>query len=168
VMNNYWHTNFKADQSGTLNFRYRLLFGQGPFRANAAIPQARAFALPLMAYPTMRSSAAQTARPPAIPQPAMSSFIQCDPAVLRLLQCRTLEDRDAGRTLRLVFWGESTEDATRIRFGGGWQLTHSTLVDLNGHLLRELVAQENSVVLPAIRGKITALDCEIKREPSHG
>ncbi|MCY0900413.1 MAG: hypothetical protein OWU33_16065 [Firmicutes bacterium] len=167
-MNNYWHTNFKADQSGTLNFRYRLLLGQGPFHANAAMLQARAFALPLMAYPTLRSSAGQTGHPPATPQPAASSFIQCDPTVVRVLQCRTLEDRDGGRTLQLVFWGESTVDATRIRFGGGWQLTHSAVVDLNGHILRELVVQENSVVLPATRGTITALECAIKHEPSHG
>jgi hypothetical protein len=55
-MNNYWHTNYKADQEGPVTLRYGISPHAGSEPATAKRLAAE-FANPLIAVPTSRSSA---------------------------------------------------------------------------------------------------------------
>jgi len=50
VMNNYWHTNYKADQDGVSNFRY-VLKPHGKFSYTETEKAVASFTQPLMAFP---------------------------------------------------------------------------------------------------------------------
>ena len=60
VMNNYWHTNYKADQEGPVTFRYSIL-PHGAFRADAAARAGAGAREPLLV------AAAAGPRPPVEP-----------------------------------------------------------------------------------------------------
>jgi hypothetical protein len=50
VMNNYWHTNYKADQNGVTHFRYALR-PHGPINNSEIEKAAVEFSEPLLSYP---------------------------------------------------------------------------------------------------------------------
>ena len=55
LMNNYWHTNYKADQEGWGTFRFSIL-PHGPFEADAAARRGREAREPLVALPARGAS----------------------------------------------------------------------------------------------------------------
>lgn len=63
VMNNYWETNYKADQEGLAEFRYALTPYRGPFNALAAARRGLAEMRPLIVAP---ASPDASSLPPAI------------------------------------------------------------------------------------------------------
>jgi alpha-mannosidase len=93
VMNNYWFTNYRAQQGGRFVFRYAITSGRGLDReALARFDQdTRA---PVFAYPFLSSfsaAIAQTGRPlPA----AGGSFLACDAPNLEMVTFKEAEDGD--------------------------------------------------------------------------
>jgi len=91
VMNNYWHTNYKADQEGPVTFRFVVL-PHGPFRPDAAARAGAEAREPLLV------AAAAGPRPPAEPLLAVA------PAAVRVTALRPGPD---GRS-----WTVALENAT--------------------------------------------------------
>ncbi len=71
LMNNYWHTNYKADQEGRATFRFSIV-PHGPYEADAAVRRGREAREPLLVLPSRAAS------PPSRP----SLFRVSPPAVL--------------------------------------------------------------------------------------
>jgi alpha-mannosidase len=55
LMNNYWHTNYKADQEGRAEFRFSIA-PHGPYEAEAAVRRGREAREPLLVLPSRAGS----------------------------------------------------------------------------------------------------------------
>ena len=86
VMNNYWHTNYKAQQGGRHVFRFSLTSNRGAFSKAEAVSQGWEMFFPPVAQ---RGSGKQER---ALPVPARS-LVGVEPARLPLLAFKQAEDR---------------------------------------------------------------------------
>lgn len=91
VMNNYWFTNYRAQQGGRFVFRYAITSGRGLGREELARFD-QDTRTPVLAYPFLSSFSAaisQTDRP----MPARGgSFLTCDAANLEMVTLKEAED----------------------------------------------------------------------------
>ena len=101
VMNNHWHTNYKADQQGPVTFRYAIA-PHGKFAPDAAARFGQGFARPLLSLPA--SSA----------QPVKSLLQLSSPGVT----VSELKPSDDGKAWIVRLWGASGRDE-RVRLT--WQ-----------------------------------------------
>ncbi len=108
AMNNYWHTNYKADQSGPVELRYRIIpheefYQEDALRAELELRQ------PLLVFP---ASAKQEPR---------QSLLTIDPPDVVALSVKPTPD---GRALLLYLYNPSnrTQDAVRVtaNVGAEW------------------------------------------------
>lgn len=98
VMNNYWFTNYRAQQGGRFVFRYFLTSGHGLGREELARFDQDTRA-PVVAYPFLSSFSAAIAQADR-PMPAGgASFLTCDAANLEMVTLKEAED-GAGFILR--------------------------------------------------------------------
>jgi len=102
VMNNHWHTNFKADQAGKMVMRYRLLLHHSGFDAEMSQRMGVAAATPLLAFPVLRGEAGMVAEPEPADLPAESSFLKFTPQAVQIIDLAE-ETSDAG-TLMTITW----------------------------------------------------------------
>jgi hypothetical protein len=102
VMNNHWHTNFKADQAGKMVMRYRLLLHHTGFDAEMSQRMGVAAATPLLAFPVLRGEAGMVAEPESADLPAESSFLKFTPQAVQVIDLAE-ETSDAG-TLMTITW----------------------------------------------------------------
>ena len=93
VMHNYWFTNYRAQQGGTLRFRYSITSGDGLSRESLARFDADTRS-PVLAYPFVSSFSAKvgdTSRPfPA----ASGSFLSLDAPNLQIVVFKAADDED--------------------------------------------------------------------------
>jgi alpha-mannosidase len=75
VMNNYWHTNYKADQEGPVEFRYTII-PHGAFRAEEVLRRGREGRRPLLAAVT----------DPSIPLSAPMVFINSETVIVESIR----------------------------------------------------------------------------------
>ena len=85
AMNNYWHTNYKAEQGGRQVFRFSLTSNRGPFSARNALVQGWDMFCPPVA------GSGQAKSKPLLP--AAQSLISIQPAGLPLLALKQSEDK---------------------------------------------------------------------------
>ncbi len=88
VMNNYWFTNYRAQQGGRFVFHYSLTSGRGLGREELARFDADTRA-PVLAYPCVLSSAARHAR---VDRPPVGSFLRLDAPNLEVVTLKAAED----------------------------------------------------------------------------
>ena len=93
IMNNYWHTNYKASQGGPFVFRFTLTSHRGAFSKREALVQGWEMFCP----PVARHG--QDGRRPLLPA-AAKELLTVEPAGLPLLAFKPAED-GAGYILRL-------------------------------------------------------------------
>lgn len=87
VMNNYWHTNYKAKQGGHLVFQYSLTSSKGGFSKKDAVVKGWNMYCPAVA------SRGEGEHKAALPSTAMS-FVKVKPAGLPLTTIKEAEDLD--------------------------------------------------------------------------
>jgi len=144
VMNNYWFTNYRAQQGGTFRFRYSIFSGKDLSREQLARFDADTRA-PVLAYPfasTFSANISQADRPmPA----AAGSFLGLDAPNLQMVVFKEAEDGD-GYILRF------RETAGRK---GEAELKLPTLHVTSAHLCngvevnqRKLLSKAKSVIVP--------------------
>ncbi len=97
VMNNYWHTNFKADQEGTVTFHYALI-PHGLFNLPETQRAGLSFNQPLLTIPTERMT------------PAGSLFTLSNHNVI----VTSLSREDQGLSVRIFNTGEAPERFTIV------------------------------------------------------
>jgi hypothetical protein len=93
IMHNYWFTNYRAQQGGTLRFRYSLTSGDRLSREALAHFDADTRS-PVLAYPFVSSFSAKvgdTSRPFAA---ASGSFLSLEPANLQMVVFKAADDED--------------------------------------------------------------------------
>jgi hypothetical protein len=99
ALNNYWFTNYRAEQGGTFKFRYSITSGDALDRVALARFDADTRA-PVLAYPFVSSFSAGVAKA-GRPMPAASgSFLALDAPNLQMVTLKEAEDHD-GFILRL-------------------------------------------------------------------
>jgi hypothetical protein len=118
VMNNYWHTNYKADQAGLAVFRYSLI-PHAAFRPEAAVRSGREAREPLLAATVTGASQAEPPAPLARidPPEILVSSIRPLPggsSWLVYLYNPTSQDQDA-----TVEWNKTAAVAMRFSDGFG-------------------------------------------------
>jgi hypothetical protein len=96
VMNNYWHTNYKADQSGPVEFRY-FIYLHGGFK-----PAAAARAVVECREPLIAVTAPSSKRPPG-------SLFRIEPAEILSLSVKPIEE---GHAWLLYLYNPSDEKQT--------------------------------------------------------
>jgi alpha-mannosidase len=112
VMNNYWFTNYRAQQGGQFKFRYSITSGKNVSRETLAQFDADT-RTPVFAYPFFSSFSAQIAQADR-PMPAASgSFFNCDATNLQFVAFKEAEDND-GWVLRLREIGGKKGEATVV------------------------------------------------------
>ena len=86
ILNNYWHTNYKARQGGRLVFRYSLTSRKGPFSKRRAVADGWNMYCPAVA------GRGQTNAKPVLSAPARS-LLTVEPAGLPLTTIKGAEDQ---------------------------------------------------------------------------
>ena len=93
LMHNYWFTNYRAQQGGTLRFHYSLTSGEHLDRESLARFDADTRA-PVLAYPLISSFSAKVGDI-SRPLPAASgSFLSLDSPNLQIVTLKAAEDED--------------------------------------------------------------------------
>lgn len=98
VMHNYWFTNYRSQQGGTLRFRYSITSGQSMTRRQLARFDADTRA-PVMAYPFVSSFSAKVGGESRPLPAAGGSFLALDAADLQIVTLKAAED-EGGYILR--------------------------------------------------------------------
>jgi alpha-mannosidase len=93
VMNNYWHTNYKADQEGPTTFRYSIRPHRGPHDPIGAARFGREASGPLLAVPADPAGNAET--PPRLEVKSADAIVE------------TLKPSEDGKALVLRLFGAS-------------------------------------------------------------
>ena len=107
VMNNYWHTNYKADQDGPVGFRFGIV-PHGVFRADEAAREGAAARAPLLV------AAAAGAAPPASP------LVTVAPAAVLVTDLRGGAD---GRSWRVQLYNPTARvQRAMLRWRGGMRV----------------------------------------------
>ena len=102
VMNNHWHTNYKADQEGPVTFRYAIA-PHGVFSPDAAARFGQGVSRPLIALP-------------ASGQPMKGSLLQVSSPGVTVSE---LKPSDDGKAWIVRLWGASGRDQNvRLRWRG--------------------------------------------------
>lgn len=144
VMHNYWFTNYRAEQGGTLRFRYSLTSGRDLGRIALAEFDSDTRA-PVLAYPFVSSFSARVGGDHRPLPPAGASFLALDDPNLQVVTFKEAEDGD-GWILRLrEIAGKSGEARLAVppaRLKKAWLCNG---VEVN---LRELPLADNGVKLP--------------------
>ena len=118
AMNNYWHTNYKADQSGPVRFRYSIL-AHGGFDPVDAVKFGMERRQPLIAAVVDAS------------RPTLSSLFTLDPSSVVVESVRPL---DSGHSWLLSLYNPASADANvRISWKGGGDVG-VCVSDLSGRL----------------------------------
>jgi alpha-mannosidase len=97
VMNNYWHTNYKADQEGSVTFRYSIL-PHGPFRPEEAARFGREQREPLIAVPADNAG------------PALEPLLHIEPSSVLVHSVKPL----AGGKSFLIYLYNPTASAQKV------------------------------------------------------
>ncbi len=144
VMNNYWFTNYRAQQDGTFQFRFSITSGRNLDRVALARFDADTRA-PVLAYPFVSSFSASVAKA-GRPLPAASgSFLQVTAANLQVVTLKEAEDHD-GFILRLRETagqaGAAKVTLATLRLGEAW------LCDGVEVPKSKLASTENQVTVP--------------------
>jgi hypothetical protein len=99
AMNNYWFTNYRAEQEGTFHYRFSITSGRTLDRVALAQFDADTRS-PVLAYPFVSTFSAGVAKA-GRPLPASgASFLSCDTPNLQVVTLKEAEDHD-GFVLRL-------------------------------------------------------------------
>jgi hypothetical protein len=152
VMNNHWHTNFRADQAGTMVLRYRLRLHAGGFDADRSQRVGLEAATPLLARVILGGEAGQVIAPPPGARPATASFLHILPEVAQILDCqeeRTLEGRVM--TLTVLPWTEVFDGS--LTLGGPDVIQQAWYVSPSGEVGQDLVVQDGTVNWAGRAGK---------------
>jgi alpha-mannosidase len=144
AMNNYWFTNYRAQQGGRFVFRFSITSGRDLNREQLADFDADTRA-PIIPYPFLSSFSAAIAQADRPLPPGGGSFLGLEAPNLQLVTIKEAEEEN-GWILR---WREVSGRA------GEAELTTPTLKIKEAHLcngveepLRKLPASENSVIVP--------------------
>ncbi len=131
VMNNLWHTNFKADQPGPLVLRYRLHLHSGGFDAVASQRVGMGAAVPVLAGSVYRGAAGIVEEKDPVAVSAIASGLRITPDAVRIIDV-TADSRSDGRLISLTWlpWTDVAEDQGQLtldlgslrQVGKAWQL----------------------------------------------
>lgn len=140
VMNNYWFTNYKAQQGGRQVFRFSLTSNAGPFRKAQAVAQGWEMFCPAVAQP----GAGTPGGKPVLREPA-KELVGVQPAHLPLLALKRGE-RDGSFVFRFCdFSGEGGNLKLRLPKVAGEAFT----CDLVESVLQPAAVQADTVSVPA-------------------
>ena len=129
VMNNYWHTNYKAQQGGRFRFRFSLTSSAGGFSKRDAVVKGWDMFCPLVAAP------GQSGHKPLFSS-AAKSLIKVEPAGLPLTAVKEAEDKN-GFVFRLCDFAGLGGTARLILPKPVDALSSCDLVEANAHQLKE-------------------------------
>jgi alpha-mannosidase len=104
VMNNYWHTNYKARQGGRFTFRFSLTSSGGRFSKSAAVVNGWNMFCPPVAAPGLGAHTARLSAP-------TGSLVSVSPSGLPLTACKLAEDQ-SGYIFRFCDFSGSGGTAT--------------------------------------------------------
>jgi alpha-mannosidase len=137
LMNNYWHTNYKARQGGHFVFRYSLTSGAGGFSKGDAVVKGWNMFCPAVAQ------AGQGAHQPVI-SAAAKSLVSVEPAGLPLTTIKEAEDKN-GFVFRCCDYAGLGGTAKLLLTVPARQVFGCNLVETGAHDLNE---RGQSVTLP--------------------
>jgi alpha-mannosidase len=104
ILNNFWFTNFPADQRGRLRIRYRVLPHNGPFDPVATARLAAEMLVPPFVHGIVDKPVGLLERPEGWPRPgtlaAEASFLSIAPDNVMMVECKNAED-GRGMIIRL-------------------------------------------------------------------
>jgi alpha-mannosidase len=130
VMSNYWHTNYKADQSGPVEFRY-FLYPHGGFKPAVAARYGIECREPLTAV-----LAAPSKRPPG-------SLFRIEPPELLTLSIKPIEE---GHAWILYLYNPSDEKQTAVVHWNAAAPVTVLASDISGKILSDT---DNNIEMPA-------------------
>jgi hypothetical protein len=134
AMNNYWHTNYKADQEGRVTFRFSVV-PHGPFEAAAAVRSGRESREPLLVV------ASNGATPPT------SSLLHVSPPGVLVSSLKPLDAGRAGRAGWLVSLYNPTGRAQEASLA--WGRSSPVTLSLSGPSGRPGEPIDGTVTVPA-------------------
>ncbi|MCA9236370.1 MAG: hypothetical protein KDA44_12930 [Planctomycetales bacterium] len=153
VMNNYWFTNYRAEQGGEFTFYYSVTSGEGLSRADVANFDADTRS-PILAYPYISSFSASVAQGERPLDAASGSFLSLDEPNLQLVGVKAAEDGH-GYIVRLLETAGQAGDATLALPHVVLQAAHlCNGVEVNQ---RELTASAGEVSFPYQPHRFTTL-----------
>lgn len=134
AMHNYWFTNYRAEQEGTLQFRYSIISGEGLTREQLARFDADTRG-PVLAYPFVSSFSAKVGGEDRPLSPASGAFLGLDAPNLQWVTCKAAEDGDG-------FIVRFREVAGRA---GAAELSFPTLLLKEAHLCNGVEANQQKL-----------------------
>ena len=129
IMNNYWHTNYKASQGGPFAFRYSLTSGNGGFSKKDAVVKGWNM------YCPPATSRGQKDHKPLLSS-AAQSLVAVEPVGLPLTTIKQAED-GSGYVMRLCDFAGAGGTATLTVPQPVRELFNCDLVECNPHDLKE-------------------------------